>query len=64
VFQEVLRRLRLQQKKLGVGLRRPCRVKACCGMLGAMARCAHAKKKHFKMLKTNYFDPPCSLAAL
>jgi hypothetical protein len=30
------------KKKLGVGLRRPCRGQAFCGMLGAMARFAPA----------------------
>jgi hypothetical protein len=30
------------QKKIGVGLRRPCWEQACGGMLGAMARIAPA----------------------
>jgi hypothetical protein len=37
-----LRRWRLGQKKLGVGLRRSCRGQACGGMLGAIARIAPA----------------------
>jgi hypothetical protein len=35
-----LYRFRLRQKKLGMGLQRPCRGQACGGMLGAMARIA------------------------
>jgi hypothetical protein len=40
MFELLLRRLRLRQKKVGVGLLRPYRGQTCCVMRGAMARIA------------------------